>query len=262
MNKDYKNNKDLYIYSHSSVPWQQQILTDFLSLIPIKKDLHCLDAGCGIGNNLHVLQNFFNNITACDISKKAMDYRKNQFNKSTVNFVQADIERLPFRDDHFDVVVCTEVIEHVNDSIKARDELLRVLKKDNGYLIISTPNYFNLAGLVKLIMDKFLGSEKWDVWGDVQKENKENKEAFMTCFKLKRLFSQKKTKIIKDQSGDFLNSWFLFLPFVYRNFKLTDKYPFLWIGKFPFFKKIGMNYFIIIKTNLSQQKDLPHYLIF
>lgn len=74
----------------------------------------------------------------------------------------------------------------------------------------------------------------------------------MTCFKLKRLFSQKNNQIIKERGGDFLNSWFLFLPFVYRNFKFTDKHPFLWLGKFPVFKKIGMNYFIIIKTNLSQ----------
>ncbi len=252
MNKGYKNNKNFYIYSHSSVPWQQQVLADFLGLIPFKKNLRCLDAGCGIGNNLYTLLNFFNNITACDISKESIDYTKNRFKKSTINFIQTDIENLPFKDNYFDVVVCTEVIEHVNDPTKTSDELLRVLKKDDGYLILSAPNYFNLAGLIKLIMDKILGGEKWDVWGDVQKTNKEEREIFMTCFKLKRLFSRKHNHIIKERGGDFLNSWFLFLPFIYRNFKFTDKYPFLWLGKFPVFKKIGMNYFIIIKTNLSQ----------
>ena len=74
----------------------------------------------------------------------------------------------------------------------------------------------------------------------------------MTSFKLKKGFSQPNTKILKDRGGDFLNSWFLFLPFIYRNFKLTDKYPFLSLGKFPILKKLGMNYFILGKTNLSQ----------
>lgn len=66
------------------------------------------------------------------------------------NYVTTDIERtggidllgdicnLPIRDDIVDVVICTEVLEHVKDTAKAIKELSRVLKR-GGYLILSTP---------------------------------------------------------------------------------------------------------------------------
>jgi ubiquinone/menaquinone biosynthesis C-methylase UbiE len=245
------NQKSFYIYSHSSVPWQQKIIFDFLTAIPLKKDSWCLDAGCGIGNNIPTLLNFFNNIVACDISEEALEYAKNRFkNYSNITFIRADIRRLPFKDNFFDVVVCTEVFEHLENPETAKEELLRVLKKNDSYLIISVPNYFNLAGVIKMIMDKISGRQSWGVWGDTQKTGEIEK--FTTWFFIRKLFSQKNIKIIKERGGDFLNAWFLFLPFVYRNFKLTDKYPFLLLGKLPILNKLGMNYFILGKTKLSQ----------
>jgi ubiquinone/menaquinone biosynthesis C-methylase UbiE len=242
--------KKFSIYLHSSVPWQQKILTEFLNSIPIRKNWSCLDAGCGIGNNFVTLLKFFNHITACDISREALEYVKRRFKGSNIKLIQADIRNLPFKDNFFDIIICTEVLEHLEDPTRARDELLRVIKKDGGYLIMSVPNYFNFAGIIKLIMDKIIGKESWDVWGDTQKTNK--KEKFMTWFKLKKLCLQGNIKIVKEYGGDFLNSWFLFLPFIYRNFQFTDKHPFLWLGKLPIFNYLGMNYFILGETNLSR----------
>lgn len=242
--------QNFYVYSYSSAPWQQKILVEFLNSIPKKRSWYCLDAGCGIGNNLSTLLRFFDNIIACDISQEALNYAKKRFKNSKINFIRADIKNLPFKENFFDIVICTEVLEHIDNLHQAKNELFRVLKKENGYFIISTPNYFNFAGIIKIIMDKFLRKEVWDVWGDTQKTNE--REKFITSFKLKKLFSQPNIKIIKNCGADFLNSWLLFLPFVYRNFQLTDKYPFLWLGRLPIFKYLGMNYFILGKTNLSQ----------
>ena len=52
--------------------------------------------------------------------------------------------RLPFRDTHFDRVVCAEVLEHVPDDGQALRELARVLK-DDGTLAISVPTYLSEA---------------------------------------------------------------------------------------------------------------------
>jgi len=54
-------------------------------------------------------------------------------------FVEASLERLPFEDGSFDLVVSFETIEHVADSDAALAELRRVLAPD-GTLLISTPN--------------------------------------------------------------------------------------------------------------------------
>jgi SAM-dependent methyltransferase len=50
----------------------------------------------------------------------------------------ADITRLPFPDDFFDIVVCSEVMEHVPDEKKAASEIARVLKP-GGQLAASVP---------------------------------------------------------------------------------------------------------------------------
>jgi ubiquinone/menaquinone biosynthesis C-methylase UbiE len=244
------NKKQFYIYSHSSVPWQQKILKDFLKKIPITKDSKCLDAGCGIGNNLKTLQESFKHIIACDISTKAIIHAKKR--TKSVRFIETDITRLPFPDNYFDLVVCTEVIEHVKNAEGLGKELIRVLKNDKGYIIISCPNYFNLAGIIKLIIDFVSREKSWDVWGT----NKYGKEDFTTFITIKKILRKNKITILKECGGDYLNSWLLFIPFIFRNYKLTDKHPFLALGKIPLLKKLCMNYFILAKTNKPLKKDL------
>lgn len=52
--------------------------------------------------------------------------------------VFANADNLPFEDDCFDTVLCTNVLEHVANAEKAFQEISRVLKKD-GYLIMAVP---------------------------------------------------------------------------------------------------------------------------
>jgi len=55
---------------------------------------------------------------------------------------------LPYKDNAFDLVLCTEVLEHLDDPQKGLKELVRVSKK---YLVISVPNepFFMFAQLVR-----------------------------------------------------------------------------------------------------------------
>lgn len=48
---------------------------------------------------------------------------------------------LPFRDNHFDTVVSTEVLEHVPDPLRAMREMRRVLKP-GGFLVLSAPMHW------------------------------------------------------------------------------------------------------------------------
>lgn len=50
--------------------------------------------------------------------------------------VYSDITRLSFRDNMFDLVICSHVLEHVQDDKKAIAELSRVLKKDGNALVM------------------------------------------------------------------------------------------------------------------------------
>jgi len=54
--------------------------------------------------------------------------------------VVADMRALPFKTADFDLVICSEVLEHVPEHEKAASELCRVLKK-GGDLVVSVPRY-------------------------------------------------------------------------------------------------------------------------
>ena len=52
----------------------------------------------------------------------------------------ADILDLPFKSDHFDLVICSEVMEHIIDDGRAARELIRVLKPGCP-LVVSVPRF-------------------------------------------------------------------------------------------------------------------------
>ena len=52
--------------------------------------------------------------------------------------VKMDIHKMPFADTTFDVVLCNHVLEHVDDDIKAMQEIRRVLKPQ-GFAILQVP---------------------------------------------------------------------------------------------------------------------------
>jgi SAM-dependent methyltransferase len=52
--------------------------------------------------------------------------------------IRADITRIPFPDNTFDVILCSHVLEHIPDDRQAMRELLRVLKR-GGWAILQVP---------------------------------------------------------------------------------------------------------------------------
>ena len=57
-----------------------------------------------------------------------------------VQYVQANVESLPFRDGRFDAVWCSHVLEHVRYPGVAFEEIRRVLN-DKGRLFVSVPPF-------------------------------------------------------------------------------------------------------------------------
>ncbi|OGZ05816.1 MAG: hypothetical protein A2845_03360 [Candidatus Lloydbacteria bacterium RIFCSPHIGHO2_01_FULL_49_22] len=79
-----------------------------------------------------------------DIGAGGSGYNKFFPNRLTVDIdparnpeIVGDIESLPFKDGEFEFILCTEVLEHVNDPFKAVGELSRVLKS-GGTLLLTT----------------------------------------------------------------------------------------------------------------------------
>jgi SAM-dependent methyltransferase len=53
----------------------------------------------------------------------------------------ADLTKLPFADQAFDVVICSEVLEHIPEDTKAIREVMRILKPGE-LLVVSVPRFF------------------------------------------------------------------------------------------------------------------------
>ena len=103
-----------------------------------------LDAGCGDGRYLAALPTLGPmpaRVVGIDIADSILRTAGAAASKAGVDaeLVRANLEALPSADGHFDVVLCTQVIEHVLDVLLALRELHRVLQP-GGTLIISTDN--------------------------------------------------------------------------------------------------------------------------
>ena len=91
-----------------------------------------LDIGCGSSKILQSVEDCI----GFDIAKRKLRYMA-QYGKP---MVEGTLFSLPFLEGSFDVVICSEVIEHVPEGLAPFIEMKRVLKP-GGLLILGTPDY-------------------------------------------------------------------------------------------------------------------------
>jgi len=98
-----------------------------------------LDAGCGVGYGSALMRDAgAAQVTGVDIDEDAIGAARRRGGEA-IEFLACDIADMPLEDSSFDVVVCFEAIEHVQDQSRTLDELRRVLRP-TGLLVMSSPN--------------------------------------------------------------------------------------------------------------------------
>lgn len=99
-----------------------------------------LDVACGMGyGSDYLIKNGAKKVTGLDISEESIIYAKNNYKDSNLTFIVGDATKLPFENEHFDVIVSFETIEHIEEYNNFLNECKRVLKT-GGIFICSTPN--------------------------------------------------------------------------------------------------------------------------
>ncbi len=98
-----------------------------------------LDAGCGTAYGSRLLAaGGAREVVGVDIASSVLEAVAPGMPQS-VRLQSGDLSRLDLEDDRFELVVCFEVIEHVEDPGTVLDELVRVLAP-GGVLLVSSPN--------------------------------------------------------------------------------------------------------------------------
>ena len=104
-----------------------KVLSDFLK----KKDLSnftCLDLGCSTGIITYYLAPHFKRIVGIDIDKNAITSARENYKRNNLNFLVQNGKKLKFPTNSFDIIVCQEVYENVDEPDKLLHEIYRVLK--------------------------------------------------------------------------------------------------------------------------------------
>lgn len=235
------------LFPNTSAPWQQAILDGMLSKVSFNQRIICLDAACGIGNNIDTLSGYFNTIHGCDKSKNAVEFAMQRYfdQKGRIFLKTGDIQSLDYSDGFFDFVICTEALEHVKDHKKALNELYRVAKP-NSYTIVSFQNHFNLSAVLKFFLEK-ISKKNWDAWGTHGYDG--GYENYLTCFEVRSAVKDCGFTIENEFGADYINAWLSWVPYFYRNYKILNKYPVLSLGRIPILKFLGMDYFMLLKKD-------------
>lgn len=131
-----------------------------------KPALKLLDVGCGKGELLRSFAGGGIELHGCDWLPELPDARG-------ITYRSVDLNRngLAGYDDHsFDVVVCSDVIEHLESPAMLLREMSRVLRPD-GTVIVSFPNSWNLLErlrfLFKASFRRFKSERKSGPWGHI-----------------------------------------------------------------------------------------------
>jgi len=98
-----------------------------------------LDVGCGNGVISRHLGRLGFKVLGIDVSEKTIATARSLTNDPKVQFQKKSAEELVASGEKYDAVICSEVLEHLNDP----GALLRVLYNtltDNGKLIVTVPN--------------------------------------------------------------------------------------------------------------------------
>jgi ubiquinone/menaquinone biosynthesis C-methylase UbiE len=153
--------------------WKEyRYLDDIVQICKITENSKVLDVGCGLSSILHFVKG-----RRYGVDPLADKYLKLYKYPEGIKVAKGFSEYLPFPNSYFDVVFCSNVIDHVTNPKKALGEISRVLNKE-GYLVLTVeifkskvkrdpahPHSFSSKDVLDLLRSNFTlifeGSSDW-----------------------------------------------------------------------------------------------------
>ncbi len=162
-----------------------------------------LDIGCAEGPYAQILSrdNELYGIDQCP--QRLFDNTENALSEYYKTILIGDCTCMPFHNGVMDVIIATEVIEHVTETRKCLREMKRVLKQ-GGKTIISVPNLVSIYNRISILFGSGLGLAPWklinektmyDRWTSIRYPEQSLHVRFFTFDSLQKLLREEGFKI-------------------------------------------------------------------
>lgn len=116
---------------------EQRRLAIIRRMVGPHRGARILEVGCGGG---HVLQQFSGaHLTGVDVSGAMLDKARKNLAGHDVTLLKGQLHELGLRERSFDVVICTEVLEHVVDPHAVLEPMSRLVRL-GGRVVVTFPN--------------------------------------------------------------------------------------------------------------------------
>jgi len=231
-----------------------------------KPSLSILDFGCGTGDHVtYPLACLGHRVLGVDVHAASIQEASRKYRLPTLLFRRAEIDELVMEGARFDLIVCSEVLEHVHDPQPFLEALRRLLCAE-GALIITTPNGYGafewltslqkaltrvgLHGIFRQVARLLLGARS--VASAAREESVQsvgylNMDSthvqFFRIARLESIFFQSGFRMAERRArtllcGPYVDVLFRVLPFEQSlcrlNNRLADAFPFTWAADWMF----------------------------
>lgn len=144
-NQSYRNKQNYLFYPDEmiirflSLHYRKQVgVNEFVDITPWNPRPKALDAGCGIGRHVHLLDSYGFEAYGVDGSSDAITVAHSWMRtllKPTHRIIQGSLQTLPFETEFFDCIVSHAVLDSMSfdDAVLAIGEIDRVLSKSGMF---------------------------------------------------------------------------------------------------------------------------------
>jgi ubiquinone/menaquinone biosynthesis C-methylase UbiE len=115
---------------------RRKVIAELLRAVKPAPGAEILDAGCGSGRNMVDFARL-GTVTGVEIADASVVRARE---RGIGEVVQCSITEMPFGDGRFELALCLDVIEHIEDQLGALRELHRVVAP-GGTLVVMVPAY-------------------------------------------------------------------------------------------------------------------------
>lgn len=179
-------------------------------------NLTVLDVGASTGIIDNELAKSFKKVVGIDIDREAIKHAKKKFPRKNLVFKVGDAMSLDFTNSSFDLVVCTQIYEHVPDDQKLMNEIYRVLKHGGVCYFAGLNKWWPLEPHYNLLFLSWIPKKYANFYLKITGKGKIYYETLRSYSKLKEL-----------------NKKFVIVEYTSKILKNTSKFGYFNLSRFP-----------------------------